>query len=160
MRALLVALLISQPCLVWAEPTSVPASQPDEETVHAFPKGKRLKIKQGTFQAYSLDEMKTLLKIDAEYRSCCLNQIPIYVKLVNDYKGLSDNKGKQLILLKNQVSILLQDRIRITAKWKEENKLRHECENKTKFGSWIAWSVAAAATATVAVLAGILVAKD
>jgi hypothetical protein len=152
-----VALLAASPAI--AQSTSAPTPQPVVEKELKFPKGKRLKTSQGTFQGYTLEEMKVLLKIDAEYR-LCFGQTPIYIKLINDYKELNENKAKQLKLLKNQIQILNQDRDRITKKWTEENRLRHECENKPNFGSWLSWGIAAATTATAAVLAGILVARD
>jgi hypothetical protein len=157
LTAVAIVMLVSHP--VMAQPTSAPTSQSVSEKLLKFPAGKRLKTSQGTFQGYSLEEMKVLLKIDAEYR-LCFEQTPIYDKLVNDYKELNENKAKQLILLKSQIQILNQDRDRITKKWTEENRLRHECENKPSFWSWVSWGVAAAATATAAILAGILVARD
>jgi hypothetical protein len=158
--ALLAALLVSQPCVALAQPTSAPTSAPTSRpALLKLPKGTRLKTPQGTFQGYSLAEFKVVLKIEADYRSWG-KQIPILEKLVKDSEQLAENRHKQVKLLQNQVVTLKTDRARITKKWTEENRLRHICENKPAFGSWISWGIAAAATATAAVLAGILIAKD
>jgi hypothetical protein len=156
----LAALLASQPFVALSQPSGAPTSQPTSAPVLLkLPVGTRLATPKGTFQGYTLPEMKIILRIEADYRAWG-HQIPEYEKIVKDYKLLSDNQDKQVKLLKNQVVVLKKDHVRLTKKWTEENKLRHLCENKPNFGSWIAWSVAAAMAATAAVLAGVVIAKD
>lgn len=156
MRTLLVALLVVQPCLALAQPTSSPTSQ---SALLSLPKGTRLKTPQGTFHGYSLPEMKVILKIEASYRSWGA-QLPKYRRKISNYKKLEEAQDKQAKLLENQVSILQKEHVRLTKKWTEENRLRHLCENKPNFGSWVSWSIAATMAATAAVLAGILISKD
>ena len=100
-----------------------------------------------------------MLKIEASYRSWGL-QLPPLKRMVSNLKLLADNNLKQVKLLQNQVVTLKADRDRLSVKWTEDNRLRHLCENKPAFGSWIAWSTAAAMAAIAAVLAGILIAKE
>ena len=46
-----------------------------------------------------------------------------------------------------QVGTLQAERDRLFNLWKDENRRRHEAENRPAVGSWIAWSVAAVAAA-------------
>jgi hypothetical protein len=158
MRAvsLFLALVLMSPQAAADSPTSSPISKP---AILSLPAGNRLVLPQGTFHGYSLDEMKIVLKIEASYRALA-GQVIEYDKLVKNITELSNNRAKQIELLKNQVEIVKKDRDRITAKWTEDNRLRHECENKPAFGSWVSWGVAAAATAVAVVLTGVLLARD
>lgn len=123
-----------------------------------LPEGTRLKLNQGTFQGYTLEEFKTVLKIYTDYRSFG-QQIPLYQQNVLD---LTEAQGA----LKQKVSSLELDNEKLTAElerkhkmWLEENEKRHIAENKPQFGSWIAWGIAGVATVAVAVLTGVLITR-
>jgi hypothetical protein len=147
LSGILVALLASSPALGQARP------------LYKLPAGVRLQTPQGTFQGYSLEEMKTLLKMDVDLESF-ETQLP---KIKSALESAEKAIQAQEIMLKSkdaQIDLLKQDQTRLTEKWSQENKLRHECENKPKFGSWIAWGTAAVLGATALALGITLVVKE
>lgn len=138
-----------------SQPTAAPASQP---VLRELPKGERLKTPQGERQGYSLEEMKVLLHIYADYRSWGL-QVPQLKLQVDRYGKITLNQSNQLKLQEEQIKILHGERRLLTDKWSKENEKRHLCENKPAFGSWIAWGTAGVMAVVAAVLAGILIVK-
>ena len=124
-----------------------------------LPAGTRLQTPQGTFQGYTLEEMKTLLKMDVDLESFEVQLPKIKFSMESAEKAIK----AQEVMLKSkdrQVDLLKQDQVRLTEKWSQENKLRHECENKPKFGSWVAWGIAAVLGATALALGITLVVKE
>lgn len=126
---------------------------------YRLPPGRRLVAPEGTFQAYSLAEFKLLLKMDVDLESFN-KQIPKHIKLQEDSTKLIFNHRKQLELKDLSIKLLQDERLRLTEKWTEENRLRHLAENKPSWTTWFAWGAAGIMTVVAAVLAGILVAKD
>ena len=92
-----------------------------------------------------------LLKMDVDLEAY-EKEIPKYKKSLEDYKRLVEAKDNILKSKDVQIDILKKDQDRLTQKWSQENKLRLECENAPKFGSWVAWTIAAVATATAIAL--------
>jgi hypothetical protein len=123
---------------------------------YRLPVGKRLTTPQGTFQGYSLEEMKVLLKMDVDLESYNL-QIPKFAKVLKNSGELISNLRKQLESKDKSLKILQDERVRLTKKWTEENKLRHIAENKPSLWTWIAWSSAGAMAVVATVLAIVLV---
>ena len=142
--------------VVWAQPTSAPVSQP---TFLQLPTGRLVDFKQDKLKAFTLDEFKIILHIYTDYRIWGA-QIPKLQLQVDDLTRLSQSQTLQLGLRAEEVKVYQEERKLLTEKYLNENKLRHECENKPNFGSWIAWGTAAAMGVVAAVLAGILIAKD
>lgn len=158
LTAFFVASLVVGPYAI-AQPTSAPTSIPTSQPVlKELPDGSRIKTKDGTFQGYSLEEMKVILHIHADYRVWG-KQIPLLKKQVGDLTILSMNQSHQINLSAVEAGVLRLERDTLFKKWKEENLKRHLAENKPAFGSWIAWGCVAVATTVAAVLAGILIAK-
>lgn len=113
----------------------------DPITLYRLPKGKRLQVSGETYQGYTLEEMKVLLLMDTDLRAFEI-EIPKLKQIEIDKQKIIEAKDKIISAKDTQLVLLQTDRDRITKKWTEENKLRHECENKPKFGSWIAWGTA------------------
>jgi len=118
---------------------------------YRLPPGTRLQLPEGTYQGYTLEEMKVLLKMDVDLEAY-EKEIPKYKQSLEDYAKVLEAKEAIIKSKDKQVNLLKEDMARLTTKWSEENKLRHECENKPKFGSWIAWTIAAVATVTAIAL--------
>lgn len=137
------------------QPASPPASQP---VLLELPKGERLRTPQGTFQGYSLEELKVILHIHADYRSWG-QQMPRLRLQVEDQGNLINNQSKQLTLQAEQIKLLEGERKLLTEKWSKENEARHLCENKPAFGSWVAWGIAGVMTVVAAVLTGVVIYK-
>lgn len=145
--ALLAAILASQPFVAGARER------------YRLPAGQRLTTAQGTFQGYTLEEFKLLLKMDVDLESFT-QQIPKYVEVLENNDKLISNLHKQLELKDKSITILQEERVRLTEKWTEENRLRHVAENKGSWTPWLAWGAAGVATVVAAVLSVVLIAKE
>jgi len=142
---LLMAVLASSPAL--ARP------------LYRLPAGTRLQVDQGTFQGYTLEEMKVLLKMDVDLEFY-EKEIPRYKQSLEDFKKIVEAKDSILKSKDVQIDILKKEQTRITDKWSQENKLRLECENAPKFGSWVSWTIAAVMTATAIALGVTLAVRE
>jgi len=151
----LVASMVFSP-IAWAQPTSAPASQP---VLRTLPAGQMVDVKKEKLKGFNLEEFKVILHIYTDYRVWGV-QLPKMQLQIDDLTKLSQNQTYQLGLRAEEVKIYQQERKLLTEKYLNENKLRHLCENKPNFGSWIAWGSAAAMGIVAAVLAGILISKD
>ena len=123
-----------------------------------LPEGRRLTVTSGTYQAYTLEEMKILFKMEVQLQSST-KEIPKLELIIEDLKQIRTSQDKILAEKDSQISLLKTDNARLTEKWSKENELRHVCENKPQFGSWLAWSIAAVAT-SAAVTLGFVMAFD
>ena len=144
---LLAAALASQPLIAGARER------------YRLPAGQRLTTPQGTFQGFTLEDFKVLLKMDVDLESFS-QQIPKYIKLQENLTKLNANLNKQLEVVNLNVKILQDERVRLTKKWIEENKLRHLAENKPSIMTWLGWGAAAVMGIVATVLAVILTVKD
>lgn len=144
---ILAALLASSPVLGQVRP------------LYKLPAGARLQTPQGTFQGYTLEEMKVLLKMDVDLEAY-EKEIPKYKQSLEDFRKMMEAKDNILKSKDVQVDLLTKDQTRLTEKWSQENKLRLECENKPKFGSWVAWAIAAVTTATAIALGVTLAVRE
>lgn len=108
-----------------------------ELSEHNLPTGKPCISQEDgqRYQCFTLEEMKELKKWEAE--------LAFYE---TGYHQLSE----KVTLLEGKVLLLEEENDRLFLKWKEENKLRLEAENKPKLGSALAWGVAG--TAIIAAL--------
>jgi hypothetical protein len=125
----------------------------------ALPQGIQVKIHDIEYRAFSLEEYKQILILEANFKA-----LEVDLKYANELAVL-DNKliGKlrdKIDSLKRSNTILVKERDRLSVKWKEENRLRHIAENKVPWVSWVGWSVAAAATVASAVLVVVLATRD
>jgi len=146
--AVLISMLVVPPTLSLAHPP-----------LFRLPEGKRVEVSGETLQGYTLEEMKVLLKMDADLESFS-EQLPKIKSALDAAEKALKAKDTMLESKDKAISLLTQDRNRITEKWTQENKLRHECENKPKFGSWIAWGLTAVLGATTVALGITLVVKE
>jgi len=126
--------------------------------LYKAPKGTRIQVQDKTYQGYTLEEVKVLLKMDVDLEF--YDQAFPKLKLeIDSYKQIMKAREEELKSKDNQITLLQQDRVRLSAKWTEENRLRHECEEKPSFGSWLSWGAAGAATLVALVLGVVLVVK-
>lgn len=124
-----------------------------------LPKGSYVSVGEKKLRAYTLEEFKIVLHIYADYKAWHV-QVPKLKDQVLKLTELSQNRERQLKLADANIKILEGERKLLTEKWEKENKLRHECENKPAFGSWIAWSTAGAMGLVATVLAVVLIVRD
>lgn len=124
-------------------------------SLYKLPTGKRVQVSGVTYQGYTFEEMKILLKIDIDLEFYETVQLPKTKQQLDELKKIIEAKDTIIKSKEIQLDLANKDRIRLTDKWSEENKLRHECENKPRFGSWVAWIITAA-TSTAAITLGIV----
>ena len=145
LSSLLISILIMGP--VWAAPP------------RQLPAGSQVEVGGNHLRAYTLEEFKIVLHIYADYMNWH-TQVPKLTDQATKLSQLVENQNQQLKLRAGEVKILGEERDRLTKKWTEENRLRHLCENKPAFGSWIAWSAAGAMSLVATVLSIILIVDD
>jgi len=127
--------------------------------LYRLPAGKRIQFQSETYQGYSLEEMKILLKMDVDLEFF-EESFPAQKQQILLLEKWLDTKEKRLKSKDVQIDLLTKDRERITKKWEEENLLRHKCEQKPAFGSWIAWSSAGLFAITTLILGVLLIDED
>lgn len=111
------------------------------------------------YRAYTLEEMKVILHIYADYK-VWFDLVPVQKRQLEMFVQFVLSQTNQLQLRSQEVLVLKKELKRMSTKWEKENKLRHLAENKPAIGSWIAWGTAAGAFVLAAVLGGILISKD
>lgn len=108
------------------------------------------------YQCFTLSGTKDLINIYNE-REHCFEQEAI----LEDALGLKLQKIaalEEIVKIKTEsVDTLNFENNRLFLQWTEENKLRHEAEQKPQFGSWVAWGTAGVFVVTTAVLTGIVI---
>jgi hypothetical protein len=121
----------------------------------ALPQGTQVKIHDIEYRAFSLEEYKQILILEAKF-----NALKVDLDYARELAALDDQLigvlRDKVDSLKRSNTILIKERDRLSVKWKEENRLRHIAENKVPWVSWVGWSVAAAATVASAVLIVVL----
>lgn len=118
--------------------------------------GVRTQVSGEELQCYDLEGFKGLLKLDAELEG----MLRLHTLLDNKVQQLEFILSNQESMLKNKsvsVVLLQNENERISNLWKQENKLRHEAENKPQAGAWLGWGLASMAT-FVAVVLGVTLA--
>lgn len=114
-----------------------------ELSLYRLPEGRRCKVEGVTYQCFNLEEYKELLRMDTDLQHV-VEQNEALKDTIRSLYGLVDELRLQLDEKDEQIDILSNERDRLFGKWKEENKLRLEAENKPALGNWIAWGTAAA----------------
>jgi hypothetical protein len=120
-----------------------------------LPQGVQVKIHNIEYRAFSLEEYKEILILEANFKDLEINLKYANELAILDNK-LIDKLRDKIDSLKRSNTILIKDRDRIFLKWKEENQLRHISEVKVNWSEWIAWSVAATTTVASVVLVAVL----
>lgn len=122
--------------------------------LYRLPQGTQFTTPLGIMRGYTIDEFKILLKMDTDLK-IFEESIKDYKKIIVNLETMLGSKTEQIKLANIQLGVVEKDRNRIFEKWKEENKSRHTCENKPKWGSWVAWGSASVA-AVAAIVLGIV----
>jgi hypothetical protein len=110
-------------------------------------------------QCYSSSAFIQLLELDNNH-SACLKSNARLKEAEGYYKEIQLNLKKVIEAKDDNILILKKDNDRIHKMWKDENRKRHEAENKPNIGSWLGWSIAGVSTVAVAVLLAVVVLDD
>lgn len=103
------------------------------------------------YQCFDLEEMKELMKWEAEFRFMETAYHQMAEKVVLQ-EGVIFQLETKVLSLEESNQLLAEDNERIYLKWEKDNKLLLECQNKPKFGSVLAWGLAATFAATTLAL--------
>lgn len=114
-----------------------------ELSLYRLPEGRRCVVEGVTYQCFNLEEYKELLRIDTDLESIT-EKYETSLEMISHLDEVNDSLRLQIEEKEEQISILSQERDRLFNKWKEENMLRLEAENKPALGNWVAWGTAAA----------------
>jgi len=126
---------------------------------YRLPLGNRIVTEKGTFQGYTLEEMKILLKMDTDLK-LGNEKDQEQIKLISNQGSVIISLQKQNELQVKMIDILQNERKLLTEKWSKENEAKHICESKPAYGSWISWTIAAATTTAAVILGSILIYKE
>lgn len=123
---------------------------------YRLPLGRRCSVATDTFQCFNLDEYRELLLMDEDLRY--LNGLhSADIERIVVLTHASDELTASLEAANSSLSLLEAERLRLNALWEEENRLRHEAENRPDW-NWIPWTLAggfAIATAVLAIIVGV-----
>lgn len=109
---------------------------------YRLPEGRRCRVGGETFQCYNLEEYKELLRMDIDLRFY-EEAYPNALERINSLELIVTDLQIALDAANRQIDTLQLERDRLFNKWKKENKLRLEAENKPMIGNWFAWGLAA-----------------
>ena len=133
--------------------------EPDKIELRKMPKGTSLTVQGTNYRGFTFDEYKELAHIYTDYMQWG-QKIPLLQNQIDQATLLSENQTRQIVFMAKDHKLLMDENTKLFEQWKQENRLRHEAENRPWYGNWVAWGVAAAVTVAAATLTGVLIAKD
>lgn len=136
--------------------TLAPASVAAQYVRYRLPDGRRCTVAAQTYQCFDLPEYQQLLHIDEDLRHYTeLSEIA--ERRVTLLTQSTENLRLALDASQRNVTLLEAERVRLTALWEEENRLRHEAEERPEW-DWIPWTLAggfAIATLVLGIILGV-----
>lgn len=108
---------------------------------YRLPEGTRITVAGVTYQAFDLEEYRELLRMDVDLRfqdefiTHLQTRVANYERLVTEYALI-------VASLEREAEVYQAENTRLLERWTEENRLRHEAENRPMLGSWVAWGFA------------------
>jgi hypothetical protein len=115
-----------------------------------LPKETREDVGKPTERAcYDFEGYKALLKLDNAHTACLARDKLHTEKDAKQEKVAADLRAQMKLLVDSNATLNAENE-RLFKLWKEENKRRHQAENKPQWGSWAGWTVAGVATAVLA----------
>lgn len=120
-----------------------------------LPLGTRLTVAGETYQGFNLGEYRALLVMDEDLRELTTLQ-GINTARITSLATAATEYQLAVTGCETQVSILAAERVRLTALWTEENRLRNLAESSS--WSWLPWTLAGVflvSTVTLALVVGL-----
>lgn len=109
-------------------------------------------------QCYDLEGFKTILKLDVSHGALIkMNELFVQKEQEHELAEAKLNEALDVERATNQT--LKNENRRLFDLWTEENRKRHQAENRPQMVPWLAWSVAGAALVAAGVLGIVVVAK-
>lgn len=121
-----------------------------------LPEGHRCTVAAETYQCFDLGEYTELLHIDEDLRHLTELHAADLAR-IEALSHAADELRLSLDLTRANVETLEAERTRLTHLWEEENRLRHEAENRPSL-DWIPWTLAggfAIATLVLGIVIGV-----
>lgn len=121
---------------------------------YRLPLGRRCSLAAETYQCFNLDEYRELLLMDDDLRN--LDRLHAAdIQRLTLLTHASEELTASLEAANSSIELLESERLRLSAMWEEENRLRHEAENRPDW-NWIPWTLAGGLAIAVVVLGLIL----
>lgn len=121
-----------------------------------LPDGHRCAVAAQTYQCFDLGEYTELLHMDEDLRHLTELHAADLAR-IESLTHASDELRLSLDATRANVETLEAERLRLTTMWEEENRLRHEAENRPDW-NWIPWTIAggfAIATLILGIIVGV-----
>lgn len=131
-------------------------TQAQEYTRYRLPLGRRCTVGTTTYQCFDLPEYRELLLMDSDLHLAVENHVTD-VSRIASLTLATDELRLALNDAEAARTLLEAERVRLAAMWEEENRLRHEAENRPTF-DWIPWTIAgglAISTLILAIIVGV-----
>ena len=148
MRSLIVLLLF---LLVFT-----PALAQGQYVRFRLPDGHRCSVAAQTYQCFDLGEYTELLHMDEDLRYFTEVHEADLAR-IEALTHASDELRLSLDSTRANIETLEAERLRLTNMWEEENRLRHEAENRPDW-DWVPWTIAggfAIATLVLGIVVGV-----
>lgn len=110
--------------------------------IHYLPQGTRCTVGGVTYQCFSLEEYKELLRIDVRLFTAN-TELTLLQQEIASYARQVTLLEQTLLIRDRQLERSHTELDRLLTMWEEENKLRLEAENRTSLGSFVAWGLSA-----------------
>lgn len=120
--------------------------------VHYLPRGHRCQVDGQTYQCFSFEEYKELLRIDQNLWAAT-QRLVLMESEVSSYRQQVTLFEESLVLKDQQIARLNLEVERYFNMWDEENRLRLLAENTPAIGSWVAWGIAAVEAVALLIMA-------
>lgn len=125
----LALLLIMQPTLLYAQPSS------------RFPQSVTI-LQEGTrYEGFALEGFVELLRIDAELQSASA-ELVLREATIDSLTVQLSSYTLSLQLTEHNLSLMTEDRDRLSSLWEEQNQRLNELENKPKLMGVVGWITA------------------
>lgn len=121
-----------------------------------LPSGEVHTLQGRVLKCFNLEQFKDIVTIRAE-RDSAQNTASTFLIQVAVLKRATNHLEGVITDLKSVVKTQDAENTRVHDMWKEENRLRHIAENKSRFGSWIPWVAAGVLAVSTATLGAVVV---
>ncbi|NJL54368.1 hypothetical protein HC928_03655 [bacterium] len=115
-----------------------------------LPEGTRLVVRGETYQGFDLGEYRELLHMDEDLRQFS-ERLIVLQNQVTELSQAATSLTQALRVSQSSIELLEEERTRLTELWEDENRRRHQAENRPEW-DWIPWTLSAVLAAAVVVL--------
>lgn len=108
---------------------------------YRLPDGTRTQVDGVTMQCFVFEEYRTLRLMDVELQAF-YEASELWSRRLELLQERNENLTAQLLLANEAREVLQEAWTRTYEKWEEENRLRHEAQNKPNLSAAVGWGLA------------------